>query len=854
MSSVHDGPFSPLFTPVAFKGNVTVKGLSRAKALSELMRENAGHAPTGPCTCWGIPFDIKRAVLAADKPVAISFGPVKAPWLVLLHTTDLEPQEANKEGFIRASQGAMRLGVHVADYVFRYANGAEERVPIRWRYQVGMFQRGWGQGCFQATAHRKPFPLRPLTDQPVEDRQWGWTQTRAAYPDMMPWVNWVWAWENPHPRQALVGLRVEPVKGRVVISAVSAGKVSSQPMRWERRQKAVLRLPKGKAFDPALDDKGLLKQIQLDLGQVISAQPRTLYPDGDWSNTYNNEPPEISTNQVIVEYAAHPDARFHLENGKTIPVAKLKDGNKAGLLTPIAPSAQRVRIRVVEKKSKRPVPVKLHVHGEAGEYLAPIDRHRIPNPQWFEDYSTDFVAEGKHFCTYIPGETVIDLPLGRVFIEISKGFEIRPIRKALDVSKRTKHITVTIEKVLPWRERGWVTADTHVHFLSPQTAHLEGAAEGVNVVNLLASQWGELMTNVGDFDGKTTFGSKEAGADGEWLVRVGTENRQHVLGHISLLGYNGNMIAPMTTGGPDESALGDPVEILLIEWARLCREQGGIAVFPHFPEPRAENAAAIIEGAIDAVEMASSGFHGGGINPYSLSDWYRYLNCGYFCPAVGGTDKMSATMLLGAIRTYARLPEGREFDYEAWKDAIRSGHTFVTFGPLMEFAVEGKPPGGSIHMQHGGGTVNVSYQLASVTIPMTRVDLVMNGEIVESRKLKPDADQGYWPVKVKRSSWVALLVRGQYKDQPERIAAHSSPVMIPLEDSHFYSQADALTILEQIEGAIAYLDTLGTRAEIDRYRRMRMTLTSAYRTLHNRMHSMGHDHGHTAVTDHPEHH
>ena len=36
----------------------------------------------------------------------------------------------------------------------------------------------------------------------------------------------------------------------------------------------------------------------------------------------------------------------------------------------------------------------------------------------------------------------------------------------------------------------------------------------MNVVNLLASQWGELMTNVGDFDGKTTWGSREAGGDG----------------------------------------------------------------------------------------------------------------------------------------------------------------------------------------------------------------------------------------------------------------------------------------------------------------------------------------------------
>ncbi len=97
----------------------------------------------------------------------------------------------------------------------------------------------------------------------------------------------------------------------------------------------------------------------------------------------------------------------------------------------------------------------------------------------------------------------------------------------------------------------------------------------------------------------------------------------------------------MTTGGPDESALGDPVEILLTEWARQCQQQGGVVVLPHFPNPRAEHAAAIVSGDVDGVEMTSWGNLYGGIDPYSLADWYRYLNCGYLVAAVGGTDKMT---------------------------------------------------------------------------------------------------------------------------------------------------------------------------------------------------------------------
>ena len=67
--------------------------------------------------------------------------------------------------------------------------------------------------------------------------------------------------------------------------------------------------------------------------------------------------------------------------------------------------------------------------------------------------------------------------------------------------------------------------------------------------------------------------------------------------------------------------------------------------------------------------------------------------------------------------------------------------------------------------------------------------------------------------------------------------------------------ADALTILDQIEGALAYLDTVGTRADASRaaYQRMRLVLTSAHRALHNRMHERGYYHGHTPATNHAEH-
>jgi hypothetical protein len=864
MSTFRDGPASPHFAPLPIRGNANLSALAGAgeaampPGMTGEMAAALEHAPGGPCVCWGIPFEIGDAVILADQPVSVDVPPTRARWLVFLHTSDIRPMQPGPGGIISPTRGLGQLAEHAADYVVRYAGGAEARATIRRRHQLGPVQRWWGVNCFESVAHHKPHPIRAAHEQLRPG--WGWSQTRVMVADEGPWVNWLWAWENPHPDKMIAGFRFEPAAGVVVISAVSAGDVASLPLRWQPRRKARLALPGGEPFRPDLDADGLLGQIQLDLGQVISATPRLLYPVDAWSQSYKDQIPEVSANDVLIEYTAHPEACFHLPGGAgdgLIPVSEVEAAEPGADLHAIAPAERTVTLRVVERGSTRPVPAKLHIHGEWGEYLAPVDRHRIVNPAWFEDYSVDAAhsLEGDnparlHAGTYINGETTIKLPLGRVYIEVSKGFEIRPVRQVVEVTPETREIVIDLERVLPWRERGWVTADTHVHFLSPTSALLEGAGEGVNVVNLLASQWGELMTNVGDFDGRNTWGSKEAGGEGEYLVRVGTENRQHVLGHISLLGYRGPIIAPMTTGGPDESALGDPVEVLLVEWARQCRAQGGLVVLPHFPHPRAEHAAALIGGDVDAVEMTSLHYRYLGIDPYSLSDWYRYLNCGYLVPAVGGTDKMAAATAVGTVRTYARIAPGHEFSYETWKEAVRGRQTFVTYGPLLEFAVDGHPIGSRIAMSSHGGTVDVVWQVASVTVPMSRVELVVNGEIREGAAVGPDAAAGGWSVRVDKSSWLALLVRGHYPDQPEIIAAHSTPVMIDVEGYPLMAAADAVTILDQIEGALVYLDTVGTRADDRTYKRMRLALESAHRTLHNRLHQRGYYHEHTLGKEH----
>ena len=99
---------------------------------------------------------------------------------------------------------------------------------------------------------------------------------------------------------------------------------------------------------------------------------------------------------------------------------------------------------------------------------------------------------------YVDGTFQVELPVGEVYVELSKGFEYGTVRQRLNITPDQRELKLEISRFTDLRAQGWMTADTHVHFLSPSTAILEGQAEGLNLVNLLAAQWGDLFTNVGD--------------------------------------------------------------------------------------------------------------------------------------------------------------------------------------------------------------------------------------------------------------------------------------------------------------------------------------------------------------------
>ena len=95
------------------------------------------------------------------------------------------------------------------------------------------------------------------------------------------------------------------------------------------------------------------------------------------------------------------------------------------------------------------------------------------------------------------------------------------------------------------------------------------------------------------------------------------------------------------------------------------------------------------------------------------SEYYRYLNCGYRLPLVGGTDKMMSNVPVGLYRTYARLLSDQEFTYENWCNAVKAGRTFLNGGPIIQLTVDGRKVGDTLSIPWPD-TVEIEFWAESV--------------------------------------------------------------------------------------------------------------------------------------------
>ncbi|MEN9937054.1 MAG: hypothetical protein RLZZ387_3633 [Chloroflexota bacterium] len=801
--------------------------------------------PTGRVTLRGLPFliggetpDPTRCLVAlgprgAEEPVTISVGAV-ARHVLFAHALLDSRLLQNRP-----------VGEAVAHYTVRYADGEEVRVPVRERFEIAAIPMWWGAFPFLAASDTKDSLAERYRGK------YGGSGVRQAetfqgWPEHL----YLWDWANPRPEQPIDAIVLEPAGHRVVLAAVTLGHLDEQPLRRMAKREVLITLPKpedAKPFDLSVEvDRGVATfpfALPERPADAFLADPVRGF----------GEPQSARRSPAYTEVAAIPSATVTVKGGdETLAAVPWGELQRQGAIeTPRARlevvdrGRNWVRVTVLDDATGNPVPCRVHFRSPEGLPYQPHGHHNHVNSNldtWHVDVGGD-LRLGQVTYAYTDGQCQGWLPRGDMIVDVARGPEYEPLRQRVTIAPGQQELTLRLKRWTDMNARRWFSGDTHVHFLGSGGAHREAQAEDLNIVNLLQSQWGHLFTNTEDALGATHSNG------GRTIVYTSQENRQHLLGHLTLLGLKAPVM-PWCTDGPDEAELGGSLETTLAHWADACRAQGGTVVIPHLPNPNGEPAALIATGRADAVEMIDA-------SDYKHAEYYRYLNCGYRLPLVGGTDKMDSAVPVGLYRTYAHIPD-EEFSYDAWCRALRAGRTFLSAGPILSFSVEGAQIGDTLTIP-SAGTLEVEATAESI-FPIHTLEIVMGGQVVASTEEPKGARRLSLRAKipVRGNTWLAARVGGPRYYEMQRfhdcwkrgMFAHTSPVYVAVGGPwHMFDLETARYMLTLVDGSLTYIRNTAAHypvgqithhhGEEDHLAFLERPFHEAAAAIHKRMHELG---------------
>lgn len=748
-------------------------------------------APTGNVTFHGIPFRVGDpadhsapefvVLLPHHDAVEVPVGAHTLHLVVahrLLDESVVDPVEAT--------------GAAAGRYEFQYVDGGIDAVDIRRRFEIDRTpESSWDFDV--------PFGATMSSTPVLPDRYAGrWDELGARLSEgalALPPAYLLWVWTNPRPTVGLRSVRMSATTASILVAAVTISDLPERPLRRVPAVPVTVR-----AASPDATGEPV---VQVDRG--TASYPVALAPwtaDAPLRGFGQDSDPAAGFSTQV---AAVPSATLTIADDGGAPGSvqwqdvRAEGAADAGRFRVTLRDTGRTwcRVRVLDDADGMPVPCRINFRTPEGISYPPSG-HPASVTRGL-DQPGDVRLDALTYA-YIDGRCEGWLPRGDVVVEASRGFEYEPLSRTVTVDEGTTTLELRLRRAVSMNAQGWYSGDTHAHFLSASGAVFEQQGEDLNVVNLLATQWGGLHTGFEDFSGRA-----QRAAKGPYLTYVAQENRQHLLGHLVLMGLR-EPVLPACSDGLPEAEIGGALEATLSDWADRCHEQGGTVVVPHVPRPNGELAALVVTGRADAFEMIIQ-------HPDAHAEYYRYLNCGYRMPLVGGTDKMGAEVPLGLYRTYAHLGD-EEFGYESWCRAVRAGRTFLSGGPLVDFRLDGQLPGSEVHLG-SAGHVDVEVEVRSV-VPFDTVQVIRNGEVVAEANPGPGTRQLTLAenLPVRGDSWFAVRCGGpgyfdsnRHHDVWRRGAfAHTSPVYVTVgERWHMFDERIARYLMKMLDGGLSYV-------------------------------------------------
>ena len=406
-----------------------------------------------------------------------------------------------------------------------------------------------------------------------------------------------------------------------------------------------------------------------------------------------------------------------------------------------------------------PVASRIHLTASDGRFYAPADAYAR-------------VSRAGDRIFHHPGSFTVELPAGTAEITVVRGFETAP--QTLQAEVRGGELTglaITLEEISDVSGQGWFSGSTHVHMNYAGNLRntlpnlmMMSAAEDQDIVN---EQVANKDNRILDHQFWIPGGGPHPLSEPDRVLVVGQEYRPPFYGHVFMFGHRDHLIAPYAMGYEGtaiESLYPSNTDMLL-----KAKAQGATTGYVHSfynDDPLEGNLGGakgfIVDAALAAADAVEWSTPQNGWAPL-----YAVWSNGIRATLVGGEDSISslhATPLLGSMRTYVRTPDGR-LTMEGWFQGLKDGRAYMSSGPLVDFAVDGRGPGEELALD-AAGEVRLSGRVWGV-VRMERAEVVVNGEVVrtylfdgEGKSLEID-DR----IAMAGSGWVHLRVTGLREDR-----------------------------------------------------------------------------------------
>ena len=465
-----------------------------------------------------------------------------------------------------------------------------------------------------------------------------------------------------------------------------------------------------------------------------------------------------------------------------------------------------LRITILDP-SGRPTAARVAVTGEDARAYAPDDA-------WMHAEDNFVRSEGLFESHYFhsTGKADLSVPVGRVEVEATKGFEYSVSREAVVCSPNAELVIHLKPLQIPTEAHSqWASADLHVHMDYGGTyrntpAHLvaQQAAENLFLVENLVVNKEQRIPDIAYF--RTT--PDPASTPNHWLLH-GQEFHTSYWGHLGLLNLTRNFLLP------DYASYGNTAASSLFptnaDVADLAHQQQALVGYAHpfdievdpASDPtltRGQPLDEALELPVDAALGKTDYIEVMGFSDHRMtaSVWYRLLNCGFRLPAGAGSDAMANYASLrgpvGLTRVYASIPKD-SINAAPLIDSLKQGRTFVTNGPLLGFTLGGKSVGEELTLPSGENKVVFTSWLRSF-VPVDHLEVVCNGNVVRDLKLNTDRQSTdvKGTISISQTGWCVLRASSDRPEHPvldDYVYATTSPIYVRVAGSAPKPAADA---------------------------------------------------------------